>query len=240
MAEFVMISGCRDNQESDDSTKGASGGAFTTELLKVLNQTRTIYYQALLNLVRDALKRKHHVQVPQMTSSFLIKPTDYMKIPKLFDRKYALLVGINYIGDKDGGELFGCHTDVKNTKKFLIEKLGYVENDIVILMDDGIEILPTRSNIEDEIENLCNSASRGDFVWIHVSSHGRSIADTSGDETDLHDETIEPLDFNESGQMRDDDLNRILVEKMPAGVYVTVIIDTCHSGTVLDLKYKVA
>lgn len=61
--------------------------------------------------------------------------------------------------------------------------------------------------------------------------------DDNGDEADGYDETLVPLDFQEAGQIRDDDLLRTLVIPMRKGVFVTCIMDCCHSGTVLDLPY---
>jgi hypothetical protein len=233
MASFIMISGSRDNQESADE---ANGGAFTIELLKVLNESINLSYLELLRRVRVGLKSKGHIQVPQLSSSVRMDMKQRIKVPELFHRKFALLIGINYVGDKDGA-LYGCHADVRNTKKFLIKKLRFHENDIVILMDDdGISPRPTRSNIEDEFANLTQAAIPGDYVWIHYSGHGRSQRDDSGDEKDKRDETIEPMDFLRSGQMKDEDLN-MLLSPMRSGVSVTAVFDSCFSGSVLDFPF---
>ena len=61
---------------------------------------------------------------------------------------------------------------------------------------------------------------------------------TTGDEEDGYDETLIPVDFQQNGQIRDDDLLRILVKPTPAGVTMTCLMDCCHSGTVLDLPYR--
>ena len=45
------------------------------------------------------------------------------------------------------------------------------------------------------------------------------------------------LDYNEKGQIRDDDVFTALVGPMAKGVTLTCIYDCCHSGTVLDLPY---
>lgn len=42
----------------------------------------------------------------------------------------------------------------------------------------------------------------------------------------------------ESGHILDDDIVNMLVKPMPENVTVTVLMDCCHSGTVLDLPYK--
>ena len=47
-----------------------------------------------------------------------------------------------------------------------------------------------------------------------------------------------PLDYDINGQIRDDDIKRMLVVPMKAGVFVTSVMDCCHSGTVCDLPYN--
>ena len=51
------------------------------------------------------------------------------------------------------------------------------------------------------------------------------------------DETLVPVDFQTRGQIRDDDILKTLVLPMKEGVFVTCLMDCCHSGTVLDLPY---
>lgn len=63
------------------------------------------------------------------------------------------------------------------------------------------------------------------------------MRDTNGDEEDGLDETILPMDFKTRGQIVDDEMHAILVKTLPAGVRLTVIFDSCHSGTALDLPY---
>lgn len=60
----------------------------------------------------------------------------------------------------------------------------------------------------------------------------------TGDEEDGYDETLIPVDFQQHGQIRDDDLLRILVHPLKKGVTMTCLMDCCHSGTVLDLPYR--
>ena len=55
---------------------------------------------------------------------------------------------------------------------------------------------------------------------------------------DGYDETLVPLDYQQAGQIRDDDLFTTLVGAMPRGVQLTCVMDCCHSGTVLDLPFQ--
>ncbi|CDH54137.1 metacaspase [Lichtheimia corymbifera JMRC:FSU:9682] len=156
-------------------------------------------------------------------------------------RKRALLIGINYIGTEN--ELNGCINDVHNIKDFLITLYGFKEEDMVILTDDQTDpkMTPTRSNIIAAMKWLVDDAQQNDSFFFHFSGHGGSVVDVSGDETDGFDETIYPIDHDQyegtSGQILDDDMHELMVAPLPAGVRLTAIFDSCHSGTALDLPY---
>lgn len=45
------------------------------------------------------------------------------------------------------------------------------------------------------------------------------------------------MDYSSAGQIRDDDLYKMLVAGLKEGVFATFIMDCCHSGTVLDLPF---
>ncbi|KAL7573324.1 hypothetical protein ACA910_011687 [Epithemia clementina (nom. ined.)] len=180
-------------------------------------------------------------QVPQLTSSRMIDVQKELQIvPDTFNastnRKRALLIGINYEGQQ--GQLTGCHNDVGNIKKYLIEHKGFAASEMLILMDDGRHHTPTRKNILDAFVKMTEYSQAGDVVFLHYSGHGGRVRDTTGDEDDGYDETLIPVDFQKTGQIVDDDILKILVKPMKAGVTMTVLMDCCHSGTVLDLPYR--
>jgi hypothetical protein len=67
--------------------------------------------------------------------------------------------------------------------------------------------------------------------------HGGKLRDDDGDEKDGYDETLVPLDYATAGQIRDDDLYKMLVARLKEGVFATFVMDCCHSGSVLDLPF---
>jgi hypothetical protein len=75
-------------------------------------------------------------------------------------------------------------------------------------------------------------------IFYMKIGHGGKLRDDDGDEADGYDETLIPLDYETAGMIRDDDLLKYVVEPMQAGVFVTSVMDCCHSGTVLDLPYQ--
>jgi len=249
-AHFVMISGSEDKQTSADvfnvgtfdlpHTAGKAGGACTSTLLKVINEyPGPMSWLQLLHRMRDVLKAKGFDQIPQLSASRLLDANSRFEIvpaDSAPNKKRAILIGINYVGQN--GELSGCHNDVKNIKRFLIEKQGFNEADMLILMDDGVHNNPTRKNIMDAFERITQYSEAGDVVFVHYSGHGGRVEDVSGDEEDGFDETLIPVDFKSSGQILDDDVFATLVKPMKKDVHVTVLMDCCHSGTALDLPYE--
>ena len=125
-----------------------------------------------------------------------------------------------------------------NIKKYLIKEQGFNESEMLILMDDGRQHEPTKRNIEDAFSRICQYSQAGDVVFVHYSGHGGRVRDVSGDEEDGYDSTLIPVDFKRSGQIIDDDILKMLVKPMRQGVNCTILVDACHSGTVLDLPYR--
>jgi hypothetical protein len=160
--------------------------------------------------------------------------------PESFDRRQnkqrAVLIGINYKGQN--GQLSGCHNDVHNVAQYLKDVQGFKDENITILMDDGMHKPPTKSAIISAYKRLVKQSKEGDVVFCHYSGHGGRLPDDNGDEDDGYDETLIPVDFKKNGQIRDDDLLKILIHPMPSNVTMTCLMDCCHSGTVLDLPYR--
>lgn len=75
------------------------------------------------------------------------------------------------------------------------------------------------------------------LVVLHYSGHGGQTEDSDGDEEDGFDEEIYPLDYETAGSIIDDQMHEMLVKPLPAGTRLTVVMDCCHSATVLDLPY---
>ncbi|KAF4334999.1 metacaspase-1 [Fusarium beomiforme] len=173
-------------------------------------------------------------------------------------RRKALLIGINYFNQR--GQLRGCINDVRNMTAYLSEHFGYKREDMVILTDDQQNPMsqPTKQNILRAMHWLVKDARPNDSLFFHysgmnhaseprapqasralltVAGHGGQTKDLDGDEDDGYDEVIYPVDFRQTGHITDDEMHRIMVRPLQAGVRLTAIFDSCHSGTALDLPY---
>ncbi len=213
-ASIRMISGCHDSQTSADVSKissqfqlpnpaGRSGGACTAALLQVLYESHEkgnddVSWVGLLRQMRDVLDGRGFEQIPQLTSSrmidvhdpFAITPTDG-SFKRKSNTQRALLIGINYTGQK--GQLSGCHNDVNNVAKYLMDVQGFRRENVTILMDDGAHKNPTKSNILTAYKRLVRECREGDVVFCHYSGHGGRLVDDDEDEEDGYDETLIPV-----------------------------------------------
>jgi hypothetical protein len=143
--------------------------------------------------------------------------------------KKALLIGINYLNTPY--QLNGCIDDTKRMHD-LLSTLGFQN---IKILTDVTAIKPTKTVILNELTQLIKTAASGDVLFVYYSGHGSNTYDTSGDETDKTDEMLVSLDLK---AVLDDELKNILNANMKTGVTLIGLFDSCHSGTVLDLKYQ--
>jgi hypothetical protein len=162
-------------------------------------------------------------------------------------RRTALLVGINYRNTED--ELNGCYNDVVNVATYLRTVLGYAPGAITMLTDGNrgsvfpASVAPTRQNIIAGLSALVAGMAAGDEAFFHYSGHGTLVRDTNGDEASGMDSCICPLDYNTpasagGGIVTDDEIRALLVNRVPRGARLYVILDCCHNGTGCDIRYK--
>ena len=140
--------------------------------------------------------------------------------------KRAVCVGINDYPYEDS-DLNGCVNDAKAWASLLIEHYDFPSADVTMLLDAEA----TRKNMLAAIDKLLAGAKAGDVLVFTNSSHGSYIADKSGDEPNKFDEIICPYDIGDGAALTDDDL-RERFANLPEGVRLTVISDSCHSGSI--------
>ena len=104
--------------------------------------------------------------------------------------KKAVLVGCNYPGSEF--PLNGCVNDVFTMSLSLIERFGFSEEDIAVLIDTDEECTPpTGDNILRAMLELVRYAEPGDVLFFLFSGHGSRIpAEDDEDDETGHDECI--------------------------------------------------
>jgi metacaspase-1 len=90
----------------------------------------------------------------------------------------------------------------------------------------------TAAGIKAGLAWLAEGGAEADAVRVfHYSGHGTDVADTNGDEPDGRDECLVPFDYQSAGFITDDVL-KTLYDRFPVTGNLTLVMDSCHSGTV--------
>ncbi|MEM9557464.1 MAG: caspase family protein [Acidobacteriota bacterium] len=150
------------------------------------------------------------------------------------DRAIALLVGIETYPNLDQSQrLRGTLNDVDAMVALLLERRSDI--DLRIMRDKQA----TRAAVLAALDQLTADADADTEVLFYWSGHGSQLFDAtgaSGDEEDGRDETLVPFDSGRGTKPNldivDDELRAWLARLNAVTQRVTLIVDSCHSGTI--------
>ena len=155
-------------------------------------------------------------------------------------RKLALLVGINdYTAShlsairapapgRDWPNLAGAVNDITALRELLMLLRGFDARDVVTLSDQAA----TRDAILAAANRLVATAAKDDVIFLYFAGHGSQVRNSQSDELDQLDESIVPADSRRGAlDIRDKELRRVFNAILDRGARLTVMIDTCHSGS---------
>ncbi|KAF8541974.1 caspase domain-containing protein [Trichophaea hybrida] len=171
-------------------------------------------------------------------------------------KKWFILIGVDFYmrgdtrHDQDGRpleypNLEGCVRDISLLYRFILGTLKVDRSQILKLTatpngkdsnepkEDATQG-PTCENIIRLMKTVTASAEPGDIVHIHYSGHGGQVK-TKYPELkgpNGYDEAIVPYDINCGGiYLRDVEVAELLEEMVKKKLVVTVVLDSCHSGS---------
>lgn len=145
----------------------------------------------------------------------------------------ALLIAVDEYKDPQITDLKGTLFDACSIRRVLIQNYGFSDSNVTLIANKSA----TQSGIKSAIENLISSSSQTDDALVFFAGHGSQIPDDNGEEADNADETILPYDSYRSlgssaiRDIRDDDLGRYFDRLASKSKSLSVIFDSCHSGT---------
>ncbi|KAF7336160.1 Metacaspase type II [Mycena venus] len=150
-------------------------------------------------------------------------------------RKKAFLIGIKAL------DLDGAHEDVKRFRGLLVDKFDFQDRDIIMMLDDGVGIQPTKINIMATLRTFLVGQRPGDLFVFVFAGHAKQAICLDGTERDGMDESIITCDDSKDGYITilDDVLNDYLVKPLSPGCSLVAFLDACHSETLLDLDHHV-
>ncbi len=145
--------------------------------------------------------------------------------------KIALLIGINYTNTSI--KLKGSHNDVLIMKKILSTYYDYLDENIVILIDDVNNIQPTKSNIIAQLNYLHEQTKEKkiDEIYIHYSGH----CDISNKNKSI--KYIIPIDYKQNGIIPNKIFNNFLY-KLKNIKKITIVFDCCNSANFINLPFS--
>jgi len=151
----------------------------------------------------------------------------------------ALLVGIDSYrpetmpaevsGRKRFSNLKGAVADAESMREILIARYGFASEDIRFLSNEDA----TREQILTEFRtHLIEQSGSDDVALFYYAGHGSWVRNSKTDEHDGRDESIVPADsYRGALDIRDKELARLYHKVMDKGALLTVILDSCHSGS---------
>jgi len=147
--------------------------------------------------------------------------------------RYALLVGIeDYPNDKE--DLPGIGLAVERMRTLLVEGFGFPQDHVTVVRD----LEATRERIETELKALSERAGPDDAALFYYTAHGCQVLDFDGDEEDGWDEALVPADPRPELIASDEQMKVFLTDDRLSELFrgfrtknLTVVFDSCHSGT---------
>jgi hypothetical protein len=134
------------------------------------------------------------------------------------------------------GHLDGPLNDVQEIAKILELRRGYSR--------ENIHLLPEKEATHDGIlaaiqRYLIDEAAPGDECFFYFGGHGSFIINSKSEQPNKQDETIVPIDYvrpiqsrDQVKDIRDKELVQYFNRALDKGIVLTVIVDSCHSGSI--------
>lgn len=145
----------------------------------------------------------------------------------MFDK--AILIGIQKYKSSRMKALDGVYEDINNISKLVVKFNEKVK--IIKICDNNTDIKPTKENILRELKNIKDKR-----VLIYYSGHGSNVKTTNKDDYDKNYDQV--MNVLNNKYISDNELNDVVTKNIGCNTELTVIMDCCHSGDILDLKYK--
>ncbi len=132
-------------------------------------------------------------------------------------------------------DLAGSVRDARAVQQMLLDIFGFRPEEVRLLLDREA----TRAAILAGLEDLCDGAGPDDEIFFYFAGHGSQVRNLLSDELDKLDESLVPADSAAGApDLRDKELRRLANRMLDRGARLTVVLDSCHSGSALRLHVE--
>lgn len=147
-------------------------------------------------------------------------------------RRLALVIGVGDYVNPDIPDLKGPPNDARAIYELLTDPHGYgfPKKNVCLLLDGAA----TTANVQQMFRRALIDRAQGDDVTVvYFAGHGSQRKDQNGDEPDGLDETwvLHDSRTESTPDLLDDRVNAWLAELHRKTSHITVVLDSCNSGT---------
>ncbi|HET8542670.1 MAG TPA: caspase family protein [Anaeromyxobacter sp.] len=151
-------------------------------------------------------------------------------------RRLALLVGVGAYRSPRIPALAGPAGDVGRMQQLLTAEGGYgfPRENVCVLLDSAATVAGFRRAFDEALVKRARPG-KGDIALLYYAGHGSVTEDVSGDEWDDDKDSTLVLHDSRTGGVRDlvdDEIFELLQRLGERTENVTIISDSCHSGTI--------
>ncbi|KEY63855.1 hypothetical protein S7711_10028 [Stachybotrys chartarum IBT 7711] len=158
-------------------------------------------------------------------------------------KHYALLIGIDAYPERP---LRSCVADVGKMKTYLRDVLpnAYIQTLTAAQKTStggrsetgGADSRPTLANVISTLDRITNQAQQGDFFYLHYSGHGSREPPTVTSSNEATGDVVLVLfstcEEDQEIYLYGSDLADCLKGMVDKGIFVTLVLDCCHAGSV--------
>jgi len=148
-----------------------------------------------------------------------------------YDNSFAVIIGINEYTNTNSPKLEYAVSDAKAIKELLVNKLGFRDENIRLLIDSKA----TKESIRIALNSVARLAKSNDRVLIYFSGHGQTI--TSVESNNMKIGYLIPV----NGDLKDPVLNSIAMDEIlllcqSECKHMLFLMDACYSGLMAKSK----
>ena len=108
--------------------------------------------------------------------------------------------------------------------------------EVLVLRDDREERLPTREGVASALWWLASELRQGDSVFLSFTGQAMRLKEKQSGTWVEH--ALCCCDYREAGPVSTDDFHELFLKRLPPNVWVTVVCDFFHGGSLAMLPYQ--